>query len=112
MSSRLGPVEVDCDAPPHQIVKACEKVGFVTPLDVRWRRAGPFLEQQLGKSAGFGFHGLLTLFGQTPHPEARCSCGQPLPLMEGCTFVLPAKEKLRYLLGQCTRCWTMYWDIP
>ena len=34
MSSRLGPLQIECDAPPYMIVSACRKIGFESPEDV------------------------------------------------------------------------------
>ena len=28
MSSRLGPLYIECDAPPYSVVVACQKLGF------------------------------------------------------------------------------------
>ena len=39
MNGHLGPVEVECDAPPYAVVQACAYLGFDRPLDVRWRPA-------------------------------------------------------------------------
>ena len=36
MSSELGLLEVECDAPPYPIVRACRKLGLIAPEDVRW----------------------------------------------------------------------------
>jgi len=38
VSTRLGPILIDCDAPPYAIVQACERRGLRSPLDVRWCR--------------------------------------------------------------------------
>jgi hypothetical protein len=39
MNGRLGPVEMECDAPPYAVVEACAYLGSRRPLDVRWRPA-------------------------------------------------------------------------
>ena len=48
MSSKLGPLEVVCDAPPYCIVRACHLIGLRKPEDVRWLRLGSFLKDRGG----------------------------------------------------------------
>ena len=43
MANPLGPIEIDCDAPPYAIVRACQRIGIRTPEDVRWARLSHFL---------------------------------------------------------------------
>jgi hypothetical protein len=88
-------------------VAACEKLGFQSALDVRWYRMSHFIKGQREKS---GFHPWLWLFGMTPPPKTPCTCGQPLPLMECRTFTFVSEKKAHYLLGQCCRCLTMFWE--
>ena len=38
MSSQQGPLEIDGDAPPYHIVRACRQLGFRDPEEVRWCR--------------------------------------------------------------------------
>ena len=100
MSDDLGPIDFDCDAPAYNVVRACERLGFVTPQDVRWRR----LARRRVPSAG----GLLG-------PDALadpCSCGQAGPRLESYTFTFLTGKQAVYLLGQCPRCHTIFWDKP
>jgi hypothetical protein len=108
MFSRLGPIDIKCDAPLYSIVKACGKLGFQSSLDVRWCRTNHFLGGQ-GESGG-GFHPLRWLFGGSQPPETTCACGQPLPKMERYTFTFASEKKGHYLLGQCCQCRTMFWE--
>jgi hypothetical protein len=38
LAESLASIYLCCDAPPYPIVKACEDLGFLSPLDVRWAR--------------------------------------------------------------------------
>jgi len=110
MFSRLGPINIDCDAPLYSVVEACEKLGFQSPLDVRWCRMSHVLGGQRESSGVVGFHPLLWMFGSIQPPEATCTCGQSLPLMERYTLTFAWEKEAHYLLGQCRRCRTMFWE--
>ena len=110
MSSRLGPMDLDCDAPLYSVVKACEGLGFQSPLDVRWCRRSHVLGGQRELGGVVGFHPFQWLFGGSQRPKTICTCGQPLPLMERFTFTFASEKEADYLLGQCCRCRTMYWE--
>jgi hypothetical protein len=103
MFSRLGPIDINCDAPPCSIVEACAKLSFQAPLDVRWRRASRHDHDGI-----LGFHALFWLLGAGR--AATCNCGQPLPLLERYTFTFASGREASYLLGQCRRCRTMFWE--
>ncbi len=91
----LGPIDVECDAPLYSVVEACEKLGFQSPLDVRWCRMRQFLEGQ--REPDCGFHLLRWLFGGSQHPKATCTCGQPLPPMECYTCTFASEKEANYL---------------
>jgi hypothetical protein len=95
----------DCDAPPYQVVKACEELSFHSPLDVRWCRMSEFL---VAPDAGPGM--LEWLLGRSRPSEKRCSCGKQLPRLELYTFTFASGRKAIYFLGQCRRCHTTYWE--
>jgi hypothetical protein len=103
MSGWLGPIEIDCDAPPYPIVRECRRLGLQTPEDVRWAR----LTRRPGRPPGWC---ALLL----PHAEAagesRCACGQPLPPLTRYTFVMNTGHRASYRIGQCRRCLTISWD--
>ena len=110
MSSQLGPRDTDCDAPPYAVVRACEWVGFQAPLDVRWCRRNPF-SRASGEPAGIlGLHPWKWLFGPSQHPGKYCVCGQPFPWMKHYTFRFASGREAEYLLGQCRRCRTIFWE--
>jgi hypothetical protein len=72
------------------VVGACQKVGFRSPLDVRWCRLSHFLAAR----------------------SSRLNSRRGAQVFElekyAITFVL---EKVAdYLLGQCRRCGTMFWE--
>jgi hypothetical protein len=108
MFSRLGPIDIECDAPLDSVVESCGKLGFRSPLDVRWCRMSHLLGGE--HERGGGFHPLLWLFGVSQPPKKTCTCGQPLPMMEHYTFTVASGKERHYLLGQCCRCRTMFWD--
>jgi hypothetical protein len=106
MFENLGPIDIECDAPPYHVVEACDSLGFQAPLDVRWCRASHLPGDR--REVGDGLSHLLVLFGQSP--EGICPCGQPAPAMQTycCTFA--SGKESHYLLGQCRRCRTVFWD--
>jgi hypothetical protein len=106
----LGPMDIECDAPPYSVVKACKGLGFQLPLDVRWCRMSYVLRDQGEVGGAVGFHPLRWLFGSGQPPRTSCSCGQPLPLIERYAFTVASKKEAHYLLGQCSRCRTIYWE--
>ena len=101
MSGELGPIDIRCDAPPYPVVKACERLGFRNPRDVRWCRVN---RQTIEKPRG--------LIPWLSAGRAPCACGQPLPGLESYTFTFASGKQTRYYLGQCRRCQTIFWDEP
>jgi hypothetical protein len=108
MSSSLGPIDIVCDAPPYSIVRAGRGLGFYSPEDVRWCRLSTFrsdhesrweLLNPLNWKAALGGGRAIT-----------CSCGQELPLMERYVFTYGTGAQAVYLLGQCVRCHSIFWE--
>jgi hypothetical protein len=109
MTGRLGSLEICCDAPPYQVVRACERLGFRCPADVRWYRLdhlGPTAVAPGPASLWFWKR----LLGWGRSREQSCSCGEPLPALEGCTFTLISEKEVQFRLGQCGRCRTIFWQ--
>ena len=106
MFSKLGQLEIHCDAPPYAVVQACEQVGYRTPLDVRWCRITNFLQEY----SVLGTHLWKLFFGKTDSTEKTCTCGQPLPMLENYAFTLGSGAVINFFLGQCCRCRTMFWE--
>ncbi len=110
MQDQLGQIEIDCEAPSYVIVRACVELGFENPLDVRWLRLDPIPN---GSDSSKSF---LTLKAWTDalglsRPMVRiCSCGQRHPKLDRCTFILRSGLEVNYLLGQCQRCKTVFWQ--
>ena len=105
MSNRLGPLEVTCDAPSYNIVRACEMIGLKAPEDVRWSRLSPYAlgRENANRSSWRSMLGM----GQ---PEGRaCKCGQKLPPLEQYTFTLLSGKQTAYFIAQCSRCLAIYW---
>jgi len=110
MSNPLGPLDIDCDALPYPIVRACQTLGFRNPLDVRWRRSSLVLPEA---NEGAGFFNSLSwlLFVARNQSQGRtCSCGKPRPALAQYRFQFTSGDHVEYLLGQCGSCGTMFWD--
>lgn len=109
MTTRLGPVEIDCDAPPYEIVCSCEAAGLNSPLDVRWCR----VSHLRGRAAEHPslWSRACRMFGAAGRSEPRaCSCGQRLPKLGRFRFVFLGQSAGEFVLGQCQRCKTVYWE--
>jgi hypothetical protein len=105
MSRRFGRKEFECDAPSYSVVKACEGLGFRSPLDVRWCRLKHFLADQAPSL------GLIGWFLKRIQPRGKeCLCGRSLPALERYTFIFRSERKAEYFLGQCRQCQTIFWD--
>jgi hypothetical protein len=102
MSMQLGPMEICCDAPPYNIVQACTQLGFHNPEDVRWSRTG--------RQGGFGQLALEAIRVAGGRGTTQCVCGQRMPLLQRYLFLLLNGKELTYLLGQCERCRTIFWE--
>ncbi|HTU19745.1 MAG TPA: hypothetical protein VMG10_16910 [Gemmataceae bacterium] len=110
MSSHLGLLEVECDAPPYPIVRACRKLGMSSPEDVRWCRKS----RQARRHRGW-IHFLASpiwgrLLGRHDSETPSCTCGYTLPDIECYAFTFQTGEEVEYEIGQCARCRTIYWD--
>lgn len=100
----LNTIEIDCDAPPYSIVKACRALGFWTPEDVRWCQMS-ILPQLPPKQWRF-WHALV----RKPKPAGLlCRCGRKLPALQQHTLAC-GSESVRLSLAQCRRCNTIFWN--
>lgn len=102
MSEQYGPLDVECDAPSYTVVRACSEIGIEAPEDVRWCR----LSHLLNPSGGG--HGLLPRRGRAA--KRRCFCGEPLPQLQSYLITFNTGREVYYLLGQCSRCHTVFWE--
>jgi hypothetical protein len=50
------------------------------------------------------------LLGGGEPGEQTCSCGTRLPLLERVTFTFTTGREETYLVGQCARCHTVFWE--
>ncbi len=107
MASKLGPLDVCCDAPSYTVVHACESLGFRTPLDVRWYRLSHFLADTRAMLIN---HFWNMFFAKTQATERTCSCRAPLPVLENYAFTFANERVIDYQLGQCQRCATVFWE--
>ncbi len=107
---RQGPAEFSCDAPPYRVVEACARLGFQTPLDVRWCRLSEFLNRQRAQSSALGGHLWALLFGSAHDRLLTCPCGNTLPILEKYTFTFVSHRVAEYRLGQCPKCRIIFWE--
>ncbi len=105
MSNQSEPQQSDSSAPAYPVVSACQRLGFHLPLDVRWCRMSHFLATT---GAGSGMLGWF--FGRSHSQDKRCACGQPVPTLDRYTFTFKSERQALYLLGQCRRCHTIFWE--
>jgi hypothetical protein len=107
MAQRLSRLEVDCDAPSYSVVRACRHAGFQAPEDVRWQRlpVAPHSDALL-----FGLLRILQELSGLGDDDFPCWCGQILPRRKRYLFRLNPTTKRGFLLAQCGRCRTMFWD--
>ncbi len=101
--------EVICDAPPYCVVKVCHLIGIDRPLDVRWRRMCHH-KTELQLLSGRWFEEAAPAAWSEGESVNHCTCGQKLPHLEMFTFTFSTGEETSYLLGQCRRCRTVYWE--
>jgi hypothetical protein len=112
MFSRLGPLEISCDCPPYAIVEASQRIGLRTPEDVRWCRLGHYLNEPPTWREVFRLHSWKYLLGLGDRRKKMCVCGQPLPCLARYAFTYNTGMEESYLLGQCSRCKTVFWEEP
>jgi len=100
-------IDLDCDAPGYAVVRACKSVGIEKPEDVRWCH---WTRRAIRRRAGwFHVRNWKSLFRRPATDHTRCACGQALPGLEECLFSCGGGEAVTYLLGQCSRCGTVFW---
>jgi len=103
--------DVYCEAPPYAVVRACEKGGFRSPLGVRWRHVVNVLAVPECRVKGIWGRMRQWLFPRSKPKGKTCSCGHSLPALRKYGFTFLSKKVGDYLLGQCARCRTIYWDV-
>jgi hypothetical protein len=111
MSKHLGPIEIECDAPPYPVVQSSRRCGILSPEDVRWARLSRFLLERSARAHGSFWCAPWNLFNGRGQPAGKsCSCGRPLPELRRVTFSFDTGVSLCYALGQCPCCRTVFWD--
>jgi len=111
MSSRWGPIEICCDAPPYQVVQACRHLCIRSPEDVRWLRMSEFRTRQDRRQQGPSLLFWKMFWKKGDRAARTCTCGEPLPELRR-VVVTFSTGQASYLLGQCSRCRTIFWDEP
>src|SRR5688572_19353908 len=89
--SRLGTLEISCDAPPYELVRGGENLEFLqSPLDVRWCRLSGFNHVPRSRQNTSALCPWNWFTGRKSGSHERtCSCGQPLPVLHEVTFMTP-----------------------
>ena len=111
MSKQLGPIEICCDAPPYFIVQVCHLVGIRSPEDVRWLRRSEFRCRPRARPRGVVGYLREFVRGRGRTAGGACTCGRALPELGTAVFAVAEGEEVAYLLGQCARCQTVFWDV-
>jgi hypothetical protein len=109
VSDVLGPIDVRCDAPRYAVVQACHQLGLQCPEDVRWCR----IKYPLGQDGGwskFVFKLWKRFVWSSIRLQKTCTCGQEFPALKKVTFTFNTGAVESYLLGQCQRCRTIFWE--
>ena len=91
----LGPLEIECDAPPYPIVQACNAIGVVKPEDVRWVSISAFAKSKKDASK---------------KEKELCYCLEKLPVPAKFNFTYAHGAVHSYSVGQCQKCKTVYWS--
>lgn len=112
MAKRTGPIEVECDAPPFSVVKACRQFDLHSPEDVRWCRLSHFPPRNFQARMNlFDPHTWKRLLGLRPELSPfQCLCGRERPRLDRYTFTFISGRKQDFLIGQCGRCRTIFWE--
>ena len=110
MSAKLGPIEIHCDSPRYTIVEACRLIGIESPEDVRWCRLSHFLKGFASWQAFFNLQRWKMLLGISSPDDAVCTCGEKLPDLGKYAFMNLAGKESFFLVGQCRRCRTVFWE--
>ncbi len=110
MFNQLPPIEINCDAPPYSIVRACRMVGLRTPEDVRWCRLSLFRKERPARARLLDPSTWKAILGIDEAHADQCSCGGALPMLEKYTFTCMSGRELEYFLGQCPCCRTIFWE--
>ena len=111
MLSPFDEPEIYCDAPPYAVVRACKQCGFYSPLDVRWCHLSQVLARTDHCQSGFLLRTCQLFFWKLMPNKPHCSCGLPLPYLTEYGFTFRSVELGDYLLCQCRRCKTIFWDV-
>jgi hypothetical protein len=110
MANQLGPLDISCDAPPYSVVTACRRVGFEDPEDVRWCRLNQIMDTPSDEWEMLKRHPWRLLIRMASPDVKSCRCGQRMPTFDRYTFTYLTGHESSYLLGQCARCKTVYWE--
>jgi hypothetical protein len=110
MANQMGPFDISCDAPPYSVVTACRRLGFQEPEDVRWCRLRQVLDAPAQEWDELKRHPWNLLIRLGSGKGKKCRCGHKLPDVDRYTFTFETGRESSYLLGQCSRCRTIYWE--
>jgi hypothetical protein len=112
MVQRLRTLEVECDSPPYEIVRASRQVGLQRPEDVPWTRLSQSFACVGGRQRSPGHQPRHQAAVRRRPAGASCVCGRGLPVLAKCTFTFNTGREVSYWMGQCQGCRTVFWDVP
>jgi hypothetical protein len=108
----LETLEIECDAPPYGFVRACSKLGFLAPEDVRWCSKSNASQAPPKQRGGLLVEAIKAIFRWTAPRRTGCICRHQLPELAKYIFTFGCGGKKHLLLGQCHRCLTIFWREP
>jgi hypothetical protein len=108
----FGTLKIECDAPGYAIVRACRKLGFKTPEDVRWCRVSRARPAPPKKRGGLLAQAFRAIFRKTASRRAGCICRCQSPELDKYTYTLASGGEKHLFLGQCRQCLTIFWKEP
>lgn len=113
MSKQLGSVDLVCDAPSYRVVRSCCSLGIRKPEDVRWLRMSSYCCPHPCRTNGLTSYLLAFLTGRIWAAVYTCTCGQALPKLKNVLIdrINTDEEEAIYLLCQCPKCLTVFWDL-
>ncbi len=112
MAAAFGLMDVECDAPPYEVVRACTCVGLHRPLDVVWHHRARYAARRARQAGLFSLAAWRRLLGLAEPQDSLCGCGRAQPPLRRFTVVFASGQFTAYEFGQCPHCGAVFWDGP
>jgi hypothetical protein len=110
VASPWSSIDVRCDSPPYQVVQACRQARLQSPEDVRWLGLAAARHPHAGPAPSPSWRLWMTLWGGGRAADLTCPCGQTLAAPGQFEFTFNTGRVATYLLCQCPRCRTIFWE--